>query len=60
MFDAGSMPETMTHRFDQETRTMVKLPEAEIEALKRSYDGKWVAVERCPHYWRKAGAEDLY
>lgn len=59
-FRLGDIPRQMRTTYNQEMRREESIPEEQIERLMESYRGRWVAVERCPHYWRKAGKEKLY
>lgn len=56
----GDLPQSMTHRWDEDLRRQVPIGDELIDALSARYREQWFAVERCPHYWKAAGDESLY
>lgn len=56
----GDIPKEMRTIYNSETNRDEPISEAKIESIAATYRGKWVAVERCPHYWRAVAKEELY
>lgn len=57
---AGDLPRSMTHRWDEDLRREVPIDDELIQRVADGYKDQWIAIEKCPHYWKVAVNDDLY
>jgi len=50
----------MTHRWDEDLRREVPIDDELIQRVADGYKDQWIAIEKCPHYWKVAVNDDLY